>query len=93
MVNLANHSRNPTIRQDMVRRPGSGSRVGPGYVGRLIEFITATNHLWRPEVAAEHSDSLRRCLEALQTLRGWRPSQDFDLDLDLPDPFTLRDEA
>ena len=70
LVNLARGSRSSAIRADMVPRQGSGAKVGPGYAGRLIEFITADpDCTWRPAVAAERSDSLRRCLDALQQLR------------------------
>ena len=70
LVGLARRSRSPTIREDMVPRPGRGAKVGRGYAGRIIEFVaTAHPHAWRPAVAAEHSDSLRRCLDALRRLR------------------------
>jgi len=70
LINLARQSRRKAIREDIVPREGSGSRVGPGYTGRLMEFVTATKHSWRPEVAVQRSDSLRRCVKALQTLRS-----------------------
>jgi hypothetical protein len=73
LVNLARRSRKRAIRQDMVPRQGSGSQVGPGYSGRLIEFVTLAHGSWRPDVAAQRSDSLRRCLEALKTLKAWQP--------------------
>lgn len=66
LVSLARRSRSSEIRRDMVPRPGSGAKVGPGYAGRLIEFVgTNQPYAWRPEVAAHHSNSLQRCLEAL----------------------------
>jgi hypothetical protein len=66
MVNLARHSRRPAIQQDMVPRPGSGRSVGPAYTARLIEFVTNQEQGWRPQVAANSADSLRRCLQCLQ---------------------------
>ena len=72
LINLARRSRRRAIREDIVPREGSGGRVGPGYTGRLIEFVMATEHLWRPEMAMQRSDSLRRCVAALQTLTTWR---------------------
>lgn len=69
LVNLARRSRRRAIRQDVVPRQGSGSRVGPGYRSRLLEFIAFSDGRWRPEVAANRSDSLRRCVEALETLK------------------------
>lgn len=65
LVNLAAHSRKRAIREDMTPREGSGRRVGPNYEGRLIEFMTAADRSWRPAVAAQRSESLRRCLLAL----------------------------
>jgi hypothetical protein len=69
LVNLARRSHRGAIREDVVPRERSGGRVGPGYAGRLIEFVAGTGRSWRPEVAARRSDSLRRCVEALQRLR------------------------
>jgi len=71
LVNLARRSRRKAIREDMVPRERSGSRVGPGYPGRLVEFVVAAEHPWRPDVAMQHSDSLRRCVETLQALKTW----------------------
>jgi hypothetical protein len=73
LVDLARRSRSRAIREDIVPRPNSGSRLGPGYVGRIIEFVSTPHHQWRPDVAAGRSDSLRRCLEALTTLQTWEP--------------------
>ena len=70
LINLARQSRKRIIREDIVPREGSGTQVGPGYTGRLIEFVTSEDQLWRPEVAMQHSDSLRRCVEALHTLKN-----------------------
>jgi hypothetical protein len=65
MVELARHSQRRAIQEDMIPRLGSGRTVGPAYASRLIEFVEAT---WRPDVAAEHADSLRRCCERLSRL-------------------------
>lgn len=65
MINLAGKSRRRAIREDMVPRPGSGRAVGPAYGSRLIEFISTH---WRPELAAQSSDSLRRCLIHLREM-------------------------
>ena len=70
LVDLARRSRRRAIREDIVPREESGSRVGPGYTGRLIEFVMTAEHRWRPDMAVQRSDSLRRCVEALQTLRA-----------------------
>ena len=63
MVNLARASRRREIRADMVPREGSGRTVGPAYASRMIEY--AQTH-WRPEVAAQRADSLRRAIECLR---------------------------
>lgn len=65
MVNLARVSRRRDIRQDMVPRPESGRQVGPAYSSRLIEF--ASGH-WRPDVAADRADSLKRAIRCLEQL-------------------------
>ncbi|MGO8747182.1 MAG: hypothetical protein ACLQNE_14445 [Thermoguttaceae bacterium] len=67
IVDLARHSRRKDVREDMVPRPKSGRSEGPSYASRLIEF---TQKLWRPSMAAKHSDSLRRCREALRGITG-----------------------
>jgi len=74
LIGLARQSRRREIREDMVPRPGSGAKVGPAYTARLIEYVTQSSSQWRPEVAAQRADSLRRCIEALQTLRHWTPA-------------------
>jgi hypothetical protein len=68
VVELAGRSRSRAIREDMLPRPGSGHRVGPAYASRLIEFVDDTDRGWRPDVAANVSDSLARCLRCLRRL-------------------------
>lgn len=63
MVRLAGHSRRREIREGMVPRPGSGRKVGPLYTSQLTEFVRTR---WNPEVAAQKSDSLRRCRERIR---------------------------
>jgi hypothetical protein len=65
LLALIRHSRNATIRLDMLPREGSGAREGPAYSSRLIEFVKSS---WRPKVAAGRSPSLRRCLDALRAV-------------------------
>jgi hypothetical protein len=71
LVSLARNSRKAAIRREMVPAPGIKGRVGPGYTSRLIDFIQGP---WRPEVASESSDSLRRCRLRLRELTTARPS-------------------
>ena len=68
LVNIARHSRNRNIREDIVPRPMSGAKVGPLYVPQLTRFAT---ELWRPDIASAESESLRRCIQALKTLAEW----------------------
>jgi hypothetical protein len=68
VVELSRKSRNRDIRLDMVPRPGSGRKIGPAYVSRLIEFIYNTQRGWRPERAARSSDSLNRALTRIREL-------------------------
>jgi predicted ATP-dependent endonuclease of OLD family len=66
LVNIARSSRKRDIRDDFVPRQGSGSKVGPLYTARLVQFV---QQAWRPEVAIHRSDSLKRCIAALERLR------------------------
>jgi hypothetical protein len=65
MVNLARHSRRRQIREDMVPRERSGRQVGPAYASRLMEYVETG---WRPEVAAQRAESLRRAIDCLRRL-------------------------
>ncbi len=65
LVNLARSSRRRAIRDDMVPRAGSGRSTGPAYTSRLIEFASRS---WRPDVAAQNSDSLARAIKGLYDL-------------------------
>src|SRR5262249_39926948 len=65
LVNLARHSRKRAMQEDMVPRQRSGRKVGPAYASRLMEFVEDMTIGWRPDVAAEESDSLKRCLHCL----------------------------
>ncbi len=68
LVNLARRSRKRSIREDIVPRPGSGRELGPAYNTSLIRFVSNLSSGWRPGIAANRSDSLRRCLERLSEL-------------------------
>lgn len=65
LVNLARRSRRPAVVKDMVPREGSGRSEGPAYASRIVEFAS---HHWRPDVAAERADSLRRAIACLRRL-------------------------
>lgn len=68
LIELAKQSRSRDIRLDMVPRPGSGRKIGPAYVSRLIEFVSNPQKGWRPERAARSSDSLNRSLTRIRQL-------------------------
>ena len=68
VIELSRRSRSRDIRLDMAPRPGSGRKIGPAYVSRLIEFVSDPQKGWRPERAARSSDSLRRCLVRIREL-------------------------
>lgn len=68
VVNLGRRSRRRAIREDIVPMQGSGQRVGPAYTSRMVEFIEGREIGWRPEIAAQSCDSLRRCIRALSEL-------------------------
>jgi len=76
LVNLVRrHSTRESIKKAIVLHEGSGEPVGRGYGVLLQEYIQSPTQLWRPEVALEHSDSLRRCVAALRTLKDWKPAE------------------
>jgi hypothetical protein len=68
LVEIAGHSRRREIREDMVPRVDSGVRIGPAYNSRLVEFASDVEKGWRPQVAAESSASLNRCIRHLKEL-------------------------
>jgi hypothetical protein len=64
LVDLARRSRRRDIREDLVPVPGSTSKVGKNYVGRLIQFV---GNAWRVDTATrQRSASLDRAIRALQ---------------------------
>jgi len=68
VVALAKRSRRRQIVQDVVPRAGSGRTVGSAYTSCLIDFVRDPNTGWRPDVAANLSDSLNRCIRHLRRL-------------------------
>jgi hypothetical protein len=67
VVGIARRSRKRAIRDDMVRETPNGPATGPAYTSRLSEF--AGRH-WDITEAMQNSDSLRRCVMALEQFRG-----------------------
>jgi hypothetical protein len=66
LLKLARQSRSRDLREGMIPSQQSGRRVGPLYATYLIEYIA--NH-WDPVRASSRSDSLKRTMRALQSLR------------------------
>ena len=65
LLSIARTSHKKSIREDLVPRASSGAKVGPLYPARITEFV---ENFWRPEVAAQHSISISRCINALSKL-------------------------
>jgi hypothetical protein len=65
IVNLARRHGSKTLRADLVPETGSMGIVGKGYRPRMEDYI---RRKWRPLVAAQRSESLRRALRALKEL-------------------------
>lgn len=72
MLNLSRKSKRAEIQKGMIPRPGSGRETGERYASLLVEFIQDTKSGWRPNVAADSSDSLRRCIRCLEQLARLR---------------------
>lgn len=64
LVDIARKSKSRLIRDEMVPPPGHGE-VGPGYSLRIIEFVGSH---WSPARASSSSDSLARCIRAIQVM-------------------------
>lgn len=62
LINIARRSRSKTVREELVPKPGSHARQGPGYTSRLIEFAM---RYWNPERASNRAQSLGRALNSL----------------------------
>lgn len=71
LLELVKHSPKKKLREDMLPLTDKlKGKIGPGYTGRILEFVEHSPKPWRPEVAAQHSDSLSRCIRAL---KNWQP--------------------
>ena len=66
LVAAARRSRSRPIREGFTARPGAGRPEGPDFVEHVERF---TRLHWRPETAADRSDSLARALIRLAELR------------------------
>jgi hypothetical protein len=68
VVDLARSSRRKEIRHDLVPRQESGRTVGPAYTSHLLAYIQEGPNGWRPSIAAEGAQSLKRALRCLERL-------------------------
>ncbi len=66
LVAIARRSARGNIREGLVPRPESGRQVGPTYTSHMITYAQS---VWRPEVAEQAADSLRRLRLRLSELR------------------------
>lgn len=73
LLDLARQSRKTTVKSELLPRRGSTARVGPLYNLRLSEYASSTHRGWRPQIAAKRSESLRRCMDAIDSLLRWHP--------------------
>ncbi|HYC71262.1 MAG TPA: hypothetical protein VEB66_08660 [Opitutaceae bacterium] len=64
LVAIARRSRFRDVRDDIVPRDTGSLRIGPNYNPRLSEFLRSG---WRASRACNHSDSLARIFEVLNT--------------------------
>ncbi|HUN08312.1 MAG TPA: DUF4276 family protein [Aggregatilineales bacterium] len=70
LIEVVRTSRDKKLIADMVPLQSIGKLEGPNYEARIAEFMNHDKYPWRPEVAAQHSDSLARCI---RSLKNWQP--------------------
>jgi hypothetical protein len=70
LIEIVRKSNSRYIREQMLPRKDSFFGVGPGYSSLLQDFVNTTDRkiTWRPSIASMNSDSLKRCIEAMQEL-------------------------
>lgn len=68
VVQLARRSRRRDVRNGLVPREGTKTRIGPAYTSSVSEFFADAQNGWRPEIASMYSPSLLRCMGALRRL-------------------------
>jgi hypothetical protein len=70
LVTVARRSRRREIREDLVPRAESGRTVGPGYTSWMLKYIQDPEKGWRPDAAAQSSNSLLRAQACIRRLTG-----------------------
>jgi hypothetical protein len=73
LLDLARTSRRSGLKSQLLPTRGSTAKVGPLYNARLAEYAGSNRGGWRPMVAARSSESLRRCISAIESLLRWSP--------------------
>jgi hypothetical protein len=68
IIGLVARSRHKRLKAEMLPRPGSYRDVGPAYNSRMVQYVMNRRTGWRPEVAAQSSESLRRAIACLRRL-------------------------
>lgn len=66
LVNLARRCRRRQRREGIVPVQGITTKVGPGYVAELAEFV---EHFWNPDRAKQQAPSLAKCLDRLTSIQ------------------------
>ena len=67
VIELARKSKRKDIREDIIPRPGTNTRIGPAYASRLGEFVDS---LWVPSRTPQRAPSLNRAVLCLERLIG-----------------------
>lgn len=65
LINIARHSRRPSVRRAIVPDAGSTAQVGRLYVSEMNIFI---NSHWNLAAARSHAPSLDKCMHRLESL-------------------------
>jgi Domain of unknown function (DUF4276) len=65
VVQVCSQSRRRDVREDMVPRPGAGTKIGSGYASKVIQFASDPARGWRPQQARLSCPSLDRVMRRL----------------------------
>lgn len=65
LMQIVRSCKDQALRDDMLPIPNGTAKQGPGYVGRVSQFVHHTAFPWQPAAAASNSPSLTTCLHLL----------------------------
>jgi len=68
LMQIVRHCRNRAMQEDMLPPANGTAKQGPGYVGRVSQFIHHDTTPWRPDEASKHSPSLTTCVQLLTAM-------------------------